>query len=412
MKKKGLLIFGGATYLLSLLLPATVTTNNSVVKATTIAATQPTNAQYNSTLVVPVTTGSAITACEKISTDGTLSPTNAEDIYELDVQESALNVSLSGSLGNNPGYFYVSICSPTGEELTNFTVSNTTAITDTATGRRSDSIQSISLSQGKYLCKVAFRHNGLHQTGDAPTENMPYTLELSSIDASETQNISLNQEYVAYGEKVQYKQIKVEEAGMLTVQCDAFRKNELSNFYAGVNVSNYKKYIVLCDENKNEITDAFQGNTVTYGVKKGTYYIKIYSTIYYNLEYYTYSVAFSKGELGNSQKGKAETRTGKSTNYIMPAGSSKKASSKWMKVSLKKAQKKNWSIKNETNGTIQVAFYQNGKCISKINISSGKRNKLCPFKKGKVTKWNKGTTYVKITKSSTSQNGVVNVKMK
>ena len=107
-----------------------------------------------------------------------------------------------------------------------------------------------------------------------------------------------------------------------------------------------------------------------------------------------------------------ETRTGKSTNYIMPAGSSKKASSKWMKVSLKKAQKKNWSIKNETNGTIQVAFYQNGKCISKINISSGKRNKLCPFKKGKVTKWNKGTTYVKITKSSTSQNGVVNVKMK
>ena len=159
MKKKGLLIFGGATYLLSLLIPATVTTNNSVVKATTIAATQPTNAQYNSTLVVPVTTGSAITACEKISTDGTLSPTNAEDIYELDVQESALNVSLSGSLGNNPGYFYVSICSPTGEELTNFTVSNTTAITDTATGRRSDSIQSISLSQGKYLCKVAFRHD-------------------------------------------------------------------------------------------------------------------------------------------------------------------------------------------------------------------------------------------------------------
>ena len=93
MKKKGLLIFGGATYLLSLLIPATVTTNNSVVKATTIAATQPTNAQYNSTLVVPVTTESAITACEKISTDGTLSPTNAEDIYELDVQESALNVS-------------------------------------------------------------------------------------------------------------------------------------------------------------------------------------------------------------------------------------------------------------------------------------------------------------------------------
>ena len=410
MKKKGILIFGGVTCLLSLLIPTTATTNHSVVKAATI--TQQLNQQYNSTLVVPATSGSAITACEKVSTDGTLSPSNAEDIYELDVQESALNVSLSGNLGNNPGYFYVAVCSTTGEELTHFTVSNTTAITDTATGRRSDCIQSISLSPGKYLCKVAFRHNGLHQPGDAPTENMPYTLELSSIDASETQSISLNQGYLAYGEKVQYKQIKVEEAGTLTVQCDAFRKNELSNFYAGVDVSNYKKYIVLCDENKNEITEAVQDNTVTYGVKKGTYYIKIYSNVYYNLEYYTYSVAFSKGELGNSQKRKAETRTGKNTNYIMPAGSSKKASSKWLKVTLKKAQKKNWSIKNNTNGTIQVALYQNGKCISKINVASGKRNKLCPVKKGKTTKWSKGTTYVKITKSSSSQNGVVNVKMK
>lgn len=394
MKKKWIAGLCGAACMALLFMPANVTMVNSQMGAGVVYAAA-TDTQYDGTLTIPVT--DSIQPVETVSLEGTLTDVNTEDVYLLDVKESAITLTIEGITDRMSNSMELQTLM--GNTLKSCTLNSYSPMIDTTTGTCQESINNYYLAKGQYLCRIS-RNYGEGQ--------FSYKVKAHSVDAAETKTISVGKKYLAYGKNVQYKKITIKEPGKLTIKCNVY--DTLSEAYDTQLVNNLGREVVLCNKNKKELTKE-SGTTTSksYGVKKGTYYIKIFSG--YSRDYAVYSTAFSKANPAGSTKKSAKTITKKYKNYVMESGSS---SAQWFKFSLKKAKKLKVYVSNLTDGALTVEVYdRKSKSPSSLYLDKDKYINIQRVQGNKVIKWEKGTYYIKITKRlNNSQGGTVKVRIK
>lgn len=342
------------------------------------------------TLTIPASTSTQ--RPETITRTGTITSANLKDTYTLNVKKSALTVKLSAS-----SYLSYAVKTMGGTLLESGNCSATRQ--EVGTG--------ISLNEGTYVLEVY-----------ALSANDPidYTVGLYAVSAANTDSLSLGKASLAFGGKndVHYKKIVVKAPGLLSVKAYMITKSEVENYYDGTNSYLYSANIALCNSNKKEIVKgkyAFssKGYTNSYGVKKGTYYIKITQL---NDQYYYVKPSLKKYSNGTTDKKKAIKVTSKYKNYVVPAGNS---SAMWFKIKVTKPKKLNAYIKYSGSDSISVEIYKGSKKESSSTLYSGKALKFrWQTLWGSAVKWPKGTYYIKVknNKLSDKSGGIVSVKVK
>ena len=286
-----------------------------------------------------------------------------------------------------------------GNTLESYTLNNYSDMIDTTTGMKEEGIYKYYLAKGQYLCKVS-KHYG--------SGELAYKVNAYSVDASETKSISIGKKYISCARHAaQYKKITVKQAGKLTIKSN--RYDSLSQVYDTQLVNDKGDYFTLCNAKKKELTSESVGTTSKcYGVKKGTYYIKLSNTY---SDYRVYSVSFKKaGTPTNTKKKTAKTVTKKLQSYVLTSESS---ATQWYKFTLKKAKKMKFYVNNQTDDRLRIEIQKKGDSASTLYVDKNDYVDIQRTNYGKVTKWEKGTYYVKITKYYTSNTGgIVQVKLK
>lgn len=400
MKKKWLTGICVMTCVASLLAPSNMTMQNRLAPNNiTYAAT--TDAQYNGTYTVPVTStvgkNDSIASIKKVSFGGSISDSNTEDVYLLNVQDAGINLEIQGAIQNLS--VKMELQTLAGNTLKSCILNSYSDMIDTTTGTREDGIYKYYLAKGQYLCKISKNYG---------SGTLAYKVNTYSVDASETKSVSLGKKYISYaGHAAQYKKITVKEAGKLTIKSNEY--NSLSEVYDTQLVNTNGDYFTLCNAKKKELTSASSSTTSKcYGVKKGTYYIKMSRTYY---DYRVYSVSFKKaGTPTNTKRKTAKTVTKKLHSYVLTSESS---ATQWYKFTVKKAKKMKFYINNQTDGDLRIEVQKKGERASSLSVDKNDYTNIQRTNYGKVTKWEKGTYYVKITKYYTSNTGgIVQVKLK
>lgn len=398
MMKKWIVKLCSMACMASLLVPIGVAVESGKTGQHIVYAAEDT--QYADTLTIPVT--DSIKPVQVISVQGTITDVNTENVYLLNVEESAVTLSIEGNTDHMQGQLELQTLM--GTTLEKCSLGNSSPVIDTTTTLRQESIQNYYLAKGQYLCKISKYSGG---------GELSYTVKAHSVDAAETKTISFEKKYLSYGDNVQYKKVTVKKSGRLTIQCNQYKN--LSDVYDTQLVNNDGAKFTLCNQNKKAITAETNWMTTSksYGVKKGTYYIK-FSNIYENWrDYRTYSVSFTYADLASNKKSTAKTITKKWQSYTMLSGGTEKNSAQWFKFTLKKAKKLKLYVANLTDDKIQVEIYNKknrdeNKILKQGQSSSGIRR----LSGGKEVKWPKGTYYVKITKYFSDASGIIKLKLK
>lgn len=366
-----------------------------------IAYAETTNTQYDGTYTVPVTStvskNDSIASIKKVSFEGKISDSNTEDVYLLNVQESSVNLEIQGIVQGLS--IEMELQTLAGNTLKHCILDSGSDMIDTTTGMKEEGIYKYYLAKGQYLCKVS-KHYG--------SGELAYKVNAYSVDASETKSISIGKKYISYARNAaQYKKITVKEAGKLTIKSNMY--DSLSKVYDTQIVNNEGDWFTLCNAKKKELTQRSTSETSKcYGVKKGTYYIKLSSTY---PDYRVYSVSFKKaGTPTNTKKKTAKTVTKKLQSYVLTSESS---ATQWYKFTLKKAKRMKFYINNQTDDRLRIEIQKKGDSASVLYVDKNAYTNIQRTNYGKVTKWEKGTYYVKITKYYTSNTGgIVQVKLK
>lgn len=400
MKKKWLAGIWVMTCVASLLAPGSMTMQDK--RATSnIAYAETTNTQYDGTYTVPVTStvskNDSIASIKKVSFEGNISDSNTEDVYLLNVQESGVNLEIQGAVESLSARMELQTLA--GNTLKSCILNSYSEMIDTTTGTREAGIYKYYLAKGQYLCKISKNYG---------SGTLAYKLNTYSVDASETKSISIGKKYISYARNAaQYKKITVKEAGKLTIKSNKY--NNLSEVYDTQLVNNNGDWFTLCNAKKKELTQRSTSETSKcYGVKKGTYYIKLSNTY---SDYRVYSVSFKKaGTPTNTKRKTAKTVTKKLQSYVLTSESS---ATQWYKFTLKKAKRMKFYINNQTDDRLRIEIQKKGDSASVLYVDKNDHTNIQRTNYGKVTKWEKGTYYVKITKYYTSNTGgIVQVKLK
>lgn len=253
------------------------------------------------------------------------------------------------------------------------------------------------LEAGTYTCTVIRK--------DSTVGDMGYKIATNTIDGSKTGTIKINQEYVGYSKENVYKKVKITKSGLLSVKLCSRVNLSSTNIYGS--------YVTLCDSNKKAIskkvyTNSSKGYMVSFGVKKGTYYIKISD----NTNCYNLVSTFKAYALGTTSKKKAKKLTTKKKNYVLAA--SKKKDTNWYKIKLNKARKMHLQVGYAGNESVKMTVYKGKKVVYTATLWNGDGRDVVMknFLSGKQVKWTAGTYYVKVQKNQKTDSGVVTVKYK
>lgn len=210
-----------------------------------------------------------------------------------------------------------------------------------------------------------------------------------------------NQAYVYTGvledyETTVYHRIVIKKAGALVIAGNSIEEDG----------SRYGLSFSLCDRNKRllepyQSTYVSTGEYATYGVRPGTYYIRVK-----NEKYYVLSAALQKfaDKGGTSKKNATKIAHKKKITGVLAAGEKGKKAD-WFKLVVPKDKK--LQIELDTAGNDSIAFYMYGPSypkgvyIDSLMNKSGKyysvRTSGLTEKKSKVKK---GTYYIKVIRSS------------
>lgn len=402
MKKKWLAGVCVATCVASLLTPGSMTMWGRQTTGS-IAYAETSTTQYDGTYSVPVTSAvsknDSVASVQQVSFEGKISESNTEDIYLLNVQDSAISLEFQGIVPDNV-FLEMELQTLPGNTLKSCTLSDSSNMIDTTTGTRQEGIYRYYLAKGQYLCKISKYYGNGEGT---------YKVNAYSVDAAETKSISIGKKYVSYARHgAQYKKITVKEAGKLTIKSNMY--GSLTEIYDTQLVNNEGDYFTLCNSKKKELTGQATGQTSKcYGVKKGTYYIKL-SNAY--SEYRVYSASFKKaGAPTNTKKKKAKTITAKKKSYVLTSGSN---AVQWYKFTLKKAKKMKLYVDNATDGKLRIEIYEKKEgSPSCVYVDASCSTDIQHVQNNKVIKWDKGTYYIKICKYyANNTGGIVSVKLK
>lgn len=196
-----------------------------------------------------------------------------------------------------------------------------------------------------------------------------------------------------YGD-VTYHRISVPASGILAVAGGSI------NSYSGQTGSIDVKF---CNSQRKELSSVSYVNVendkyVFYGVKAGTYYLKVsgYKT-------YVISAAFEKTtDKGGAKKSKAYTlKQGKSVKGVMPIGE-KASAADWYKFKVKKGKVLNLEIQTAGNGylryTIYGPSYKKGLRIADQKYETGQYRSI-RLGSNKKSKIKAGTYYIKVTRA-------------
>ena len=195
---------------------------------------------------------------------------------------------------------------------------------------------------------------------------------------------------------VAYHRLQVTKPGLLYV---AGAKYSYGNQYG--------MYITLCNSKMQNVDCYSSGQYVTssdgayYGVKKGTYYIKVTG-------YDTYTVAASlknMADKGGASKKKATTiKHKKQITGVMAAGEKAKKAD-WFKFNMTKSKKLYLTLSTAGNGYfafyIYGPSYKNGLYVASLKNSGGKYYSTNSLTR-KASKIKAGTYYIKVVRSSSS----------
>ena len=398
MKKRWAALLCGAVCMASLLMPFGSFVENHQTGKNVVYAAEET--AYDGTYTVPVT--DTVKPVEEISMQGVISETNTEDVYLLDVSESAITLTIEGNTEGMSAQMELQTLM--GTTLSSVTLDKYSTMIDTTTALRQSSITEYYLKKGQYLCKISKRYS-------SDNGELAYTVKANSVDAASTKTISFGKKYLSYGRNVQYKKINVKKSGKLTIKSKMYKN--LSEVYDTQLVNQDVDRFTLCDKNKKELTGSSYGTSKFYGVKKGTYYIKLDYSSY--RDYRTYSVSFSGADLTGNKKKSAKTITKKWKSYTMLSFGSQESSAQWYKFKLKKARKLKVYVNNLTDTNVIVEIYNKKGRDGSIFVKKGENSGgIYHVQNNKEIKWEKGTYYIKVQRqySSSTEGGIVKVKLK
>lgn len=199
-----------------------------------------------------------------------------------------------------------------------------------------------------------------------------------------------------------YHKLKVKSSGALVVSGNTVYSWGTSGI--SVVLCN-SKYQVIDSSSYGSFVNATNEKAQVYGVKKGTYYLKVSGRTNYIL-----ATGFkSWTDKGGNSKNKAKTiKINKTVKGVMPAGENK---ADWYKFKVTKNKKLKLTISEEGNGGVQFTVYGPGISKSGSSISCYNAGKTTWLSRGsKKVKASKGTYYIKVTRTSKKTSGVYSVK--
>ena len=231
-----------------------------------------------------------------------------------------------------------------------------------------------------------------------------FAVRMDGINASSSGTIKAGENYLGYNNKTTYKKFTVSSNRVVGIT--AFDSDSTGTNTSGI-------YITICNSKKKAIskkicTSSSDKYTALFGLKKGTYYVKISSIG-------TYFIGLTnskKGTIGATSKKKAKKITSSYKNYIIPASTSK--SSAWFKYNMKKSAKKTLSIGYNGNYSVKATIYKGSKAVYTYTIYNGKGLDFSytNLARTKKVKWQTGTYYVKISKNQKTDSGLISIKIK
>lgn len=235
-----------------------------------------------------------------------------------------------------------------------------------------------------------------------------FAFQVYGYDASTNATIKESTSYVGYNNKTVWKKIKVTNNGCLAIGATSFIVDSSGNA-----ASSSGNKITLYNSKKKAISNALytsssQDFIECYGVKKGTYYIKISTPGCYRL----YAKVIKKASLPAAKKTKAKKVTSSEKYYVIPASTSKSTS--WFKFTVSKAKKLTLSTSYVGDYSVKVTIYRGTKQVDTFTMynNQGRNIKYRDLLTQKEVSWPKGVYYVKITKGTKKDNGVVSLKVK
>lgn len=317
-----------------------------------------------------------------------ISPGQQQD-YPLHIDKKAtVSGSISSTFTSSTGTISVSIKDMNGTSIISSSVSSYS---------NASSISSKILEPGDYTVSVSSVYNA----------NAYYDITLIGFDARETASISLNKSYYFSTNSDIYRKVTVKKASCLAVQ--SFTTSRSGNIFG--------TYVTLCDKNKKELsarTHSTSSNkyALAYGVKPGTYYIKVSSNTINYINSLTVKTLKNGATTATSKK-KAKKVTSSAKNYIIPA--STKKTSNWFKFTFKSKKKHTLTVQYQGTEKVIAEVYNGSKKVTSRTLYGGSKLKL-QYKTlnglGTVTTWPTGTYYVKITKYAKTDSGLISIKVK
>ena len=350
-------------------------------------------------LTVPSTTD--LSSLKYVTATGTLSSTTPTETYELNVKNSALSIALSASAFES-GSITATLKKTNGTTIETIYLSSS----QTQSGQGLEIKHRIAVDKGSYLLEI--------NKPDYVKSDITYNAAICSVNAEDTGSLPLKKTISGFvsTNQTQYKKITIKEPGLLSV--GAIGILDLSKFSANDPSTYSGAKIALCNSKKKELSSVYTSASTnyakTYGVKKGTYYIKVTG---YDI-YYCLNAAFSKGSLGTNKKSKAPALTKKYKNFVIPTGASNSSATKWVKIKVSKAKKLHLDCKFSGEGSVKLELYKGKKSSSSGYVYAGSSNSFYMMNSltRKEIKWSKGTYYLKITKNATNTQGMFSIKIK
>lgn len=374
----------------SLIVPTTEVNANAVTKNIETASVIETKtvASTTETSTLPVISKSTDEITENcLSGAGTVTDTNPV-IYTINVATPVYFNGVAGSTGVNNGTVFI-LYDSTGNVKSSSSVSS---------GSSSDTFTRSYLAKGVYTLKV--------YTYSDSTES--YAFSVYGYDASTSGTIKQNVTYIGYNNSTDiYKKITVKKNGCLAVAS--------STLYISTSgtTNMYGNQVTLCNSKKKaisaKVSTTSSGDYIRYyGVKKGTYYIKLSGSGYY-------TVAAKLAKAGNTiaaKKAKAKKVTSKLKSYVIPASTSKTTA--WFKFNVSKAKKLTLTTAFSGYYSLNVVVYRGTKKVNSFYLYDGgkKTLKYKNYLTNKETAWPKGTYYVKVTGVQKTDNGLLQLKVK
>lgn len=216
--------------------------------------------------------------------------------------------------------------------------------------------------------------------------------------------------YIGYGNnKKVYIKLKIKKAGILSFSTAMQASNaEGSGGFTGIRYE-------LCDMHKNPLcsgmTEYEQAYKLSYGIKKGTYYIGITPT--YGLYKFSYEIEEHPGSSNIKKENAYKLGKNKLRYHIFSVGYRKNVQY-WFTFTLKKPAKLNLKMEFQgKDGIIHASLYRNDKMVKLgdsmlIEFPAGELQSFSwKNEDGNYDLWPSGTYYLRIGKNTDAANGVL-----